>query len=59
MTNLIHQAWKLGSNICVPKSVVAALPVCVSTCVPSVSPLDNTDTDMIGEIERMDELGGT
>jgi len=59
MTNLIHQAWKLGSNICVPKSVVAALPVCVSTCEPFVSPFDNTDMDMIGEIERMDELGGT
>ena len=58
MVTMIHQAWKIGSKVCVPVSDVAALPICVdSMCDPFVSPFDNTELDMVGELERMDELG--
>ena len=58
MVTTIHQAWKIGSKVCVPVSDVAALPICVdSMCDPFVSPFDNTELDMVGELERLDELG--
>ena len=58
MVTAIHQAWELGSKVCVPVSDVAALPICVDSKNDTfVSPFDNTELDMVGELERLDELG--